>query len=410
MRRAGGTAQVSSAPGHGTRIELRWCPVLDAHESVATPTDPEQLVARLRFGFGVGLIVLAVVVVVVTAPYSLTHTGHPILQLLLAGLTVGTVLTAIPGIRGGNWRLASFGRAALFGVTAAQSALLATDQIGGQAHWAYGAIGWFMVLLLLGLATRTAVMILLLYWLLTATVYLLRVPTPESLVDLGLSTASLFGVQLFALLFNAPIREAAAEVHFQTVAAHELATQNRVTQALQADYSARYADHLKTVIPLLTALGRGEPVTEHVQRRARTETRRMRALFDEATTSDHPMLRALRPVVNAADPGIDVTVTLQGQLPRLAEIVISDLLQPVTLVMNAAPKSVRVVITGTPEEVTLSTVVTGVDDCVDLASTLIATGDGCDVITTGDSVWVVNAHRPTPATSRQSAQGCAGGK
>jgi hypothetical protein len=134
----------------------------------------------------------------------------------------------------------------------------------------------------------------------------------------------------------------------------------------------------------------------------------MRALFDEATTSDHPMVRALRPVVNAADPGIDVTVTIQGQLPRLTEIVISDLLQPVTLVMNAAPQSVRVVITGTPEEVTLSTVVTGVDDCVDLARTLIAAGAGCEVITTGDSVWVVIAHRPTPAASGQSAQGLRG--
>ena len=88
--------------------------------------------------------------------------------------------------------------------------------------------------------------------------------------------------------------------------------------AVREDYRRRYAQLVDNVQPLLERSSSGSTVDSDLQRAARAESRRLRALFDQATTFDHPLLLHLRPAVDAAeDRQVDVGVDINGELPDL---------------------------------------------------------------------------------------------
>ncbi|MCG7592752.1 ATP-binding protein [Mycobacterium sp. PSTR-4-N] len=358
MHRAGGQARVVSAPGQGTVTELRWA----AQQSDAAPApvarDPDRLVARTRTRYGLAIACYALVNLAITVPPAVASSGHPRVEITLAVLAALSGLVAVPGILAGRWVGTPVAVMLLIAVAIAQPATLPHGLLLGYAHWAQGAVGWCLVPLVLGLATRVGVTILCGTWVAASAVVLARDPSAAAVVNIGLGTASILSVQLFALIFNGLMREAAAAVDTETRAYHSLVKRDRVAQALRGEYQRRYATIVDNVVPLLDTLTRSAEVDAATRRRARAEWRRLRALFDQATVFDHELMRRIRPLIDDAEARhIDVAVDVAGALPEVQPAEIEAATDAVANVLGYAEASARVVIVPGPAAVEISVVV-----------------------------------------------------
>ncbi|MGH3676973.1 MAG: ATP-binding protein, partial [Mycobacterium sp.] len=274
--------------------------------------------------------------------------------------------------------------------------LLRPEYVGGHHHWAQGAIGWCVLPLVLGLSTRTGAAILVAYWVVGALAMITRVPTAEALVNIGLGTASILGVQLFALMFNGLMRDAAGDVQAETQTRRRLVLEDIVAQALRAEYQRRYAKLVDNIVPLLEKLGGEGAVDDGLRRRARAESRRLRGLFDQATTFENPLMQQVRPLIDAAEARqVDVVVDVAGELPDLTGVDISSLVEPLALILPEATTSVRLVVAAMPDGISVSVVCPRSPSLAELSARL--PGDGIEVITSDDSVWFLirrPVHRP----------------
>jgi integrase len=393
MARAGGRADIRSAPGSGTVTELSWRRTASDSSTQDTIKDPDRLIERIRVRYGLALTVYAVANLAFMVPYAVTHTHHGTAQLILGAAAGLSTLVGIPGVRDHRWRPAWLAAAMLMAIAVAQPLLLPAEMIGGQAHWAQGAIGWCLLPLLLGLPTRRGAVLLVVYWLAASTVQVLCVPAAAVLVNIGVGTASILGVQLFALSFNGLMRDAAADVDAETEAHQRVIRRNRVAQALHEEYRRRYATLVDNVLPLLQALSAGGAVDAGLQRRARAEARRLRALFDQASTFDHPLMREVRQLVDAAEARhVDVAVDTAGHLPQLSTTEFSGLLGPLARILAATTVSARVVIQADQQEISASVVCIGTSNATAVSADGDATSD-LDVVESGDMVWYLIRHR-----------------
>lgn len=375
MERAGGQARVTSGPDTGTVTELSWCP--DPDTPLRSPTvDPDRLVERTRTRYGLALAAYALVNLAVSVPPAEAPLG------ILAA--VGA-LASIPGILWQRWAFAWPAALAMLVVAIAQPALLPQDALIGYAHWAQGAVGWCVLPLLLALPNRTGVAMLVGYWVLNSAVVVVRDPSAAMLVNVGLGTASILAVQLFAFVFNGLMRDAAAVVEAETRAHRRLLTRDRISQALRTEYQRRYATIVDNVVPLLEALTRGDPVDADLQRRAQAECRRLRALFDQAGTFDHPLTQRIRPLIDAAeDRRLDVALDLSGSLPDLDEDRVTEVLTTLAAVLELASTTVRMVLTGSDDGVEISIVI---DIDTATGSDLSAGLGGAEVVVSGRELW-----------------------
>jgi len=363
----------------------------------AAVTDPERLIERIRGRYGLALTAYALANLAFAVPQAAMTAGDARTHAVLGGVAAVSALAAVPGIRHSRWHAAWAATVALMVVTIVQPALLPGELVGGYAHWAQSAIGWCVLPLVLGLPTRTGAAVLVLYWVVGAAVEIIRNPSTSVLVNIGLGSASILGVQLFALMFNGLMRDAAAHAQAETQARQRIVTRDRVTQALRGEYQRRYAKLVANVVPLLESLSRGAAVDDGLQHRARAESRRLRALFDQATTFDHPLMQRLRPLIDAAESRhVDVVVDPAGELPELAEDEIDSLTEPLAPIFEAAVTSARLVVTSTPEEVSVSIVC----DTTSTTPVLSAGSSGrggdhvdVDVVTSDDTVWCLIRHR-----------------
>ncbi|MCV7368010.1 ATP-binding protein [Mycolicibacterium duvalii] len=390
MQRAGGRARITSTPGQGTSVELWW---RTDHPRPAPPADTDPLTLPARMRYGLALTVYAVVNLLITVPAAAgaTHTGLNAALGVLAGLGA---LAAVPRILWGRSVFVWPAAVALLVVAVVQPLSVTHGSVIGYAHWAQAAIGWCVLPLLLGLRTRTGVTILVGYWVVGNSVVLWLDPSAAAWVNIGLGSASILAVQLFALIFSGLMRDAAADAQTETTAHHALLAQERVAAALRAEYRRRYADIVDSVVPLLDALSRGR-VDRDTQLRARAECRRLRALFDQASTFDHPLMQRIRPLVDAAEARqVDVVVDLTGPPPDLTDTTIDALIEPLRAVLGRAKSSARLVITSTPEWVEVSVVCDlGADDTLD------GHPPGVEVVVAGDQMWCLVRRPVTTAGS-----------
>lgn len=378
MARAGGRARIVSSPAAGTVVELSWAPS-KAAAAISPPTvDPDRLIDRTRIRYGLALTAYSLVNLAITVPAS---------EAVLGILATLTSLAAVPGIIWQRWLFAWPAMLAALVVAIAQPALLPADQLLGYPHWAQGAIGWCVLPLMLALPTRTGAALVIGYWVCNSLVLVIRDPSSAILVNIGFGTASILGVQLFALVFNGLMRDAATAVETENAARQRLLTRDRVSQALRSEYQRRYATIVASVVPLLEALTRGEKIDTAMQLRARAECRRLRALFDQASTFDHPLMQRIRPLIDAAEGRrVDVAIDVSGTLPELDDEQISALVTPVTEVLDRASTSARIVVTGADGEVEISVVI----DLTDTGTPPTAL-DGAEVIVSGRELWCLIA-------------------
>ncbi|QEN11955.1 sensor histidine kinase [Mycolicibacterium sp. ELW1] len=359
MHRAGGIALVTSAPGEGTRIELCWAQ-RPSESSIVPRADPDRFIERARARYGYALIAYALANLAVSVPHAAVNVEHGVLNAMLGVVAFASTLAAVPAIRRGYTRAARAAAAVLLAVTVLQPLLLDPDELGGYAHWSQGAVGWCLLPMLLGLSTRTGAMILIAYWAVGGGVEFISNPTDATLVNIGLGSASILGVQLFALVFNGLMRDAAAAAEVEVNAYKRLALRDSLERALRAEYQGRYAQLVDNVVPLLQALSDGALVDERLQARARAESRRMRALFDQAATFDHPFMQAVRPLVDGAETRqVEVTVDLTGELPEIPAADVDALLRPVAELIASTGDSARIVLTCSLKQVSVSAVCRG---------------------------------------------------
>lgn len=405
MHRVGGTAEVTSAPGAGTTVVLAWTSVRPAAAPVR-PEAHEGAVDRMRLLYAWALTLYAVANLGTTVPYAVSQAGRPAVQAALAAVAGTCALLASPAVR---IRLALpewAGPSVLAAVMVVQTAMLAPEQLGTQADWAQGGIGWCAMPWVLRMPVRRAAGVLVGLWVLGGVLEICRHPVSDAVVNIGLGTASILGVQLFALAFDGLMRDAAAAIDADVTTHRRLAVRERVAQAVAEDYRRRYARLVDNVVPLLQRLGDGEPVTETVRREARAESRRMRTLFDQSRVFAHPVMRELRPVIDDADAaGIDVSVDLGGELPPLPEGAADALVLSLRTALSVEQSGAHVVVSAAEGRVTMSVVCRGVTDPQALEGAL--TAHGGDVIVSDRTVWLIidgagDATRSTVTNRRSS--------
>ena len=394
MAQVGGRAAITSRPGAGTTVDLLWTTQRPDGRS-----DPDQLIARTRTGFGIGMVVYAVLNVAVTAPFSVPNTNTG-LQILLAVIASACTLSAIPMIRTGRGGTPAVGAAVLMLVALVQTMSVPPHLIGGQAQWSQNAIGWCLMPLLLRMPAGRASGLLVLYWFVPVVLGLLRSPTADTLVNAGFGTASILTVQLCVLLLHTLIADASVAAHEETVQRVRLIANHRLAQALADEYTRRYAQLMDNVRPLLETLRDGGPLDESFRRRARLECQRMRVLFDQSASFDHPLLARLRPAVTAAEErDVDVSVHVENDLPVIADATIERIVDALEQGLKVATTSARIALTTSADGLTASIVSSDIEDPQMLSGYVSLESEDVELTVAGDTAWLTIRCRTTETES-----------
>ncbi|TRW86200.1 ATP-binding protein [Mycolicibacterium sp. 018/SC-01/001] len=389
MYRVGGSATVTSAPGRGTIVDLRWTPEAPLRPTLPEPMVLDRQIQRIRATYVFALTFYVVANLVTTVPYAASHTGHFVSQIALAAVAGTCALLALPGLENLCRLRIPVGLSALLMVMLTHSVVIVPPHmLGTQADWAQGGIGWCVVVLVLALRTWRAATILTAFWLTASIIELCLRPEVEAVTNLGYGTASILGVQLFALVFDGLMRDAAAEVGTEVAAHRELLISEKVAQAVAQEYRRRYAELIDSVVPLLRQLANGDAITGAVRREARAQSRRLRALFDQSTTFEHPLMQRLRLVVDAVESRhIDVAIKVSTELPYIDDCVAERLARSAALVLEMEMVSAQLVIGSAGQRLSLSLVCRGLSEPVNSAEALAAIVG--DVVVSEDSVWCV---------------------
>ena len=404
MHRLGGDGVVSSRPGHGTTVELRWPtekPVVDERSD-----DPERLIERGRTRYYLAMTTYAVANVLAVTPFAVYSSRYPYLQaaLLIAAATI-TVSSAarrfgFPGLR----RRAAIG--ALLVISLVQIGFQPTELLDSQAQWAQGAIGWSALPLLLNERLRFSIGVLVWCWAIPAVSVLVRDPSTQNVIAVGFGAASILAVQVRALLFDNLIRASAVAADAEIAGHKRLLAATRIAEAVQAEYTHRYADLARTIAPLLRTLAAGTPADAAVRRQAQLEYQRLRTLFDQSSSFEHALLRELRPAVDAAqDRGVDVSITAGRSLPAISDTAARGLALLTDRALDATTGKARITLTAESNALELSVLCQGMRH-FDAAVALDAGDVGESAITTlDDSVWITVRHSLVEEPDRHALAG-----
>lgn len=381
MTQLGGRATVVSVLGAGTTVEMVW-----GDDTRDTLHDPDRLIARVRMRFVFVMTAYAVLNVLATVPFSVRDGT---LQILLAAGAVACTISALPGLMNRAGPPPVLGMVVLMAISVAQTISIPADSVGTQLHWGQGATGWCLLPLLLRLTTPRAAGLLSVYWFVPAMVSLVRNPSTYTLVNIGLGTASILTVQLCVLLIYGLLADAATAAHIETARGIQLLAQDRVAQALTAEYNRRYAQLIGHVVPLLKHLSGEQPLDESFRRNARVQCQRMRVLFDQSASFDHPLLQQLRPAIDAAEARhVDISVHVDGTVPELEQAAIDRVVGVLEYALELSCTSARIALVSAGVGLTVSIVCPDLADVERLRDLLPKRADDLELTVTGDLAWL----------------------
>lgn len=246
---------------------------------------------------------------------------------------------------------------------AAATAAVPADALLGGAGWAWGAAGWFGVLVLLRRPPAELVALLLANSAVTLGILayggeLDRIGAARFVVVLYGTAALQLTVALAARALDATGRRAA------DVAAAESAVRRhrQVADELHAGRQERYGELRRLVGPLLAGLadGRLEPADRSVRHRCAVEASRLRRLFAETDDVPDPLLHELRACADIADRrGVLVDLQVRGRLPALDLADRRRLTEAPLLALAAAERHARVTVVARSDEVAVGVVADG---------------------------------------------------
>ncbi|MBV9639097.1 MAG: ATP-binding protein [Mycobacteriaceae bacterium] len=399
MQRVGGSGVIRSSPTEGTVVELSW-PEPRAESSTESVTDTDRFIRRVRVVYGLAITAFAVMsMAAATVPWSIANSRHPAIQGGLVAVAAACTLVAIPVILMRTRRIGWVAGLVLAGIALARPALVDPGLLTTDGNWSLGMIGWCVVPLLLGWPAVRAAAVLSAYWVVPAVIDLIRNPSGPMAVYLGLSLAGFLIPQLFTLSFGAIARRAAHDARAENEAQLAAVTKQRVAEALRADYLSRYAEVIDRVVPVLTALSRGERITPKLRRQAKIESSRLRMLFDHSRAPAHPVVAEIRSLAEAAEQrGVDVSIDLDADLPNLSSSEVREFATPIAELLAEAGRTARIVLTAEGAEVTGSVVcdVQAVATVEHLANYPNVTSFVCS----GDSAWMTVVHAAVDESGR----------
>lgn len=394
MERLGGSAEITTQPGQGTIVELRW-PTAASANAAAIP-DPERMIDRAHAGYRLVLASYGLVNLLVTVPAYLRIATHPYLQWALIVVSAAAALSAVPGIFGRPSIPARYGITALMAVALVQSASLPIHELSPRLQWAEGTIGWCVLPLLVNIRVPYAIGVLAWCWVVPAVFLISRDLSAHAIVDLGYDTAGVLLPQLCALLMTDVIRRAATAAALETAARMRVSAATRIAQAVQEEYQRRFAELAATIAPLLSVLAEGGPVDAVTRRRAQLEYQRLRTLFDQSSSFEHVLLRELRPRVDSAqNRGIAVSVDVQGTLPAMDEATARRLARLVDQFLAAAASPARITVSAETAAVELSVMCNRAHHVELPTKSIVGDEDEFDLTTLDDTVWITVRH-PLP--------------
>ncbi|MFL6128947.1 MAG: sensor histidine kinase [Mycobacteriales bacterium] len=381
MRSVGGTATVSSVPGLGTRVVLRWPAEPDRAQPDGTQpdrTEPDRRTAglgeviavRYRHGFALAVILLVGAWHVgndLVATVTNAGTYRSVAVEVLAWLTLGAAgaagavrLLRRRTDRAGAWSLAAVALVA----SAAGTAAVPGPAVFGGANWTWGAAGWFGALILLRRPPAELVGFVLANSAVTLAVLahdgaLDRVGVARFATVLYGTAALQLTVLLAARALDATARRAAAVAEAEA----EVRRHREIADELHTGRRDRYRSVHRSVAPLLSGLAGGEldPADREVRHRCAVEASRLRRLFAETDDVADPLLHELRACSYIADQrGVLVDLQVLGRLPGLDRTVRRVLTEAPLLALAGAERYARVTVVGRSDEVAVSVLV---DDC-----------------------------------------------
>lgn len=356
----GGYARLESAPGRGTTVTLRWGRPAPTPERI----DPVQGVAttsRLLRGFGYGLFAISLVLILLQSTQAVTSDAdHPVAQIVIVVVAVGCALVAGLAVERQvpRW-LVAIAYVACIVLACVQQMLLPTASLTLGSNWALWALGWVVVALTYRSSIGFGLGALGVFWVIGATVLLIRDPSADVVATLGYNFASVAVIQALAVVFTTFLVMTARNAHDANEERTRRWAAEAGERALADDVAARYAALSKSLVPLLHKLS--DPSVDandpSLRLAAVIEGARLRRLFAQTDNDGHPLLQELQPTIAAAeDRGVAVSVDAGTALPHIPPAQRDRLLAMVSMMLAAANSRARVVFTAEDGAVTASVV------------------------------------------------------
>ncbi|GII96288.1 DNA-binding response regulator [Sinosporangium siamense] len=231
------------------------------------------------------------------------------------------------------------------------------------AHWYFGLVGWYGVLLLFDLPLVHLTVFLIANLTLAAVkAAVSHVPDLETWASMAVSALSIYGFQLALGLVVHGVHRVAVRAGEAAAEEEHIRTEEAVAEHLHRDHQRRYVSLLGSTIPMLAGLGYGtlDPADPEVRRRSAHEAARMRRLFAENDNVSDRLVHELRAVIEVAERGgITVDFAARGRPRDLPQEVRRELIDPVSAVLAAAGRTdstMRVTVVRTPDRVRVSAV------------------------------------------------------
>jgi hypothetical protein len=273
------------------------------------------------------------------------------------------ILDILIGVRGRFWGRAAW-PAGLFvlAVSYAASASLPPESLLTPAHWTFGVVGWFGMLLFADHRMRHVVAFIVLHITSTAVLLAQYGVLGEKLVVLATVSVGVGSFQFALILAVLVLRGVAENATAVAVAQAAAATQESVAREVHADREARYAMLRESALPLLRGIADGTfaPSRPAVQHRAAVEAARMRRLFSEHGDEATLLAAEVESLVDLVERrGVAVRYAARPLVVEPPPEVRRSLVEAISGVLLVTARTARVTVGGTGSDVTVSVVTDG---------------------------------------------------
>ncbi|TQS43588.1 sensor histidine kinase [Cryptosporangium phraense] len=327
MAAAGGTAEITSAPGEGTEVTLTW---RGAPASAEPGLDDHAVAAGYRAGMAWALVVIALVWLLYCGALVLSARAD-YRPFWLESLAWGTIAAVVVGVAAhgptrplpAGPRIGA-GLTVLLAAAAALSAIHGTDQVVLWINWIPGAVGWPLALLALHRPLAEY-----LGWsaagvALSVGAVLIEVgPDAEAVVRIVTALLCALVLQLATVVAYGLVRRNGALAEAAVGEAAQIQVSREALAAVAHDRERWQRELGASLRPLVRALAHEEldPADHEVRARCAIEASRLRAMLSELTEAgEHSVWR--RDLVSSfSGAAADRSATLEARIaPDFGEV------------------------------------------------------------------------------------------
>lgn len=389
MERIGGTADVSSTVGQGTRVRLD-SPVT---VSDAGGADAELIASRFFRGLRWAIVAMSLVITYgLDLPKLLSAGPGSYTSLTPQYIAMGTYTLVALWVGVAIWRdtKSTWWRWPLVALVFIVS-IMATESVVpelrlGVPHWSEADSAWSLVLLLLDVRPLVFVGVVVAQYAVTLIQVAIGGDSAVTFSGAVNATVIVMAYQMAVGMIAMVLRGIAVSAAKIARDEEQLRTSEAVAEQLHNDRKDRYAGLADSTAPLLAGLASGDldPGDEYVQRLCAVDAAKMRRLFAEGTPD--PLLHELRACIELAERnGVSVRFAERGNRPIVPTEARRILTEPAVAVLATAASAARVTVVGTEETVTVSVVS---DSPPDVVPDIRLHGIRMSTLRSGEQIWV----------------------